>query len=108
MTAPAACPVCGGSCKSFPDIEYSADYPFLPGGTVAKSNEDTVTATGRLFDADGVLRYRAGQQVPKSELKDLTERPSASATAQTEPAEADTPQTAAKKSAKRKPARETR
>jgi hypothetical protein len=26
------CPVCGGGCKAFPDVEHRSDYPFLPGG----------------------------------------------------------------------------
>jgi hypothetical protein len=73
-TSGAACPVCGGSCLSFPDIEHRADYPFLPGGTVAKT-EDTVTAETRLFDGGGVLRYAAGAQVPKSEVKNLRADP---------------------------------
>lgn len=89
---------------------------------MAKTSEDTVTATGRLFDSDGVLRYRAGQQVPKEELKHLTERPSpgpdlrpveqenreAPADEPTAPVEETPRKAAAKKSAKRGPARESR
>lgn len=74
----AGCPVCGGTCTRVPDVTHRADYPFLPGGIVTK-NDETVTATGRLFDADGILRYRAGQEVPKAELKTLQERPQVTA-----------------------------
>lgn len=107
MTTPgAACPVCGGSCKSFPDIEYPASYPFLPGGTVAKQ-EDTVKADARLFDEDGVLRYIAGDNVPKSELKSLSPEKAFQGADQRQ-VEDEQANEAAEASQKRAPARESR
>lgn len=56
------CPVCGGPCKSFPDVPYPRTYPFLPGG-YEPVPEPTVPAPEHIWIND-ILAFATGDPVP--------------------------------------------
>jgi hypothetical protein len=59
------CPVCGGDCQAFPDVDHSAAYPFLPGGHDPMAEQTHVIAPHRIVDPDlQRVVYSTGQRVP--------------------------------------------
>jgi len=60
-----ACPVCGGRCKAFPDVDHLDSYPFLPGGRDPLAGKRWIVAPHRIVDPvrERVV-YGTGERVP--------------------------------------------
>lgn len=62
------CPICGGACQAFPDIEHTEQYPFLPGGRDPMADQDYIIAPHRIVDEElGRVMYGTGERVPMAD-----------------------------------------
>lgn len=64
-----ACPICGDHCTGFPPTEYSFPDQLPKEASVASTQG--ITATERVFDANGDLAYGVGDLVPYDRAVEL-------------------------------------